>query len=165
MWWPRRKKYPQQNCPFALRGFAMVSSTEGVESSPTFMTSQLWHFAFVLQMRLRHLIQAIIRPICNPLFHLAFLPSQEGGVFTNLSQDNFVLFVSCLYLSRFVLTTCIFDTRPMHHSGGWTRYQGYQQTAKFSQSAAVSNPFKLAITRQLTHWQPTFLTTLCATSN
>ena len=95
MWWPR-KKYPQQNCPFALRGFAMVSSTEGVESSPTFMTSQLWHFAFVLQMRLRHLIQAINRPNCNPLFHLmAFLPSQEGGVFMDTFFPNhFVLFVS-----------------------------------------------------------------------
>ena len=148
MWWPR-KKYPQQNCLFALRGFAMISSTEGVESSPTFMTSQLWHFALVLQMRLRLLIQAINRPNCNPLFHLAFLPSQEGGVFTNLSQDNFVLFVSCLYLLRFVLTTCIFDTRPMHHSGGWTRYRGYQTDGQVESICCSVQSF------QTCHYPPT----------
>ena len=53
----------------------------------------LWHFAYVLQMRLRHLIQAINQQNCNPLFH--FSPLQEGGALTDLLSLT-ILSCSCL---------------------------------------------------------------------
>ena len=118
----------------------------------------LWHFAYVLQMRLRHLIQAINRQNCNPLFHSCPFSSARGWrPHWPFVSDNFVLFMPrpvcpalCWPPASLISDQCITvggrqDTKGAHsQSAPWRNLFIYFKT-KFNHSADVmGNLFKIA---------------------